>query len=135
MTISIKEKIEAANAEAFNRINAAEPVLVDIVPAGDVVPGLEDRMVLHAGSPVDWKHMSGAQQGAVMAMAVFEGWADNPGQAGELLGRGEIRLDSNHHHHAVGPMAGTITRSLPVYVVENRRFGNRALSPSINNFY
>ena len=126
MTISIKEKIEAANAEAFSRINAAEPILVDIVPAGDVVPGLEDRMVLHAGPPVDWKHMSGAQQGAVMAMAMFEGWADSHGQAGQLLDRGEIKLDSNHHHHAVGPMAGTITRSLPVYVVENRTFGNRA---------
>ena len=126
MTIDIKEKIEAANAEAFNRINAAEPVLVDIVPAGEVVPGLEDRMVLHAGSPVDWKHMSGAQRGAVLAMAIFEGWADGPSQAGELLGKGGIKLDSNHHHQAVGPMAGTITRSLPVYVVENRTFGNRA---------
>ena len=99
---------------------------MDIVPAGEVVPGLEDRMVLHAGPPVDWERMSGAQRGAVLAMAIFEGWADSPNQASELLSKGGIRLDSNHHHQAVGPMAGTITRSLPVYVVENRAFGNRA---------
>ena len=83
-------------------------------------------MVLHAGPPVGWEHMSGAQQGAVLAMAIFEGWADCPSQAEELLRKGEIKLDSNHHHATVGPMAGTITRSLPVYVVENKTFRNRA---------
>ena len=40
--------------------------------------------------------------------------------------RGEIRLEPNHHHQAVGPMAGTISPSLPVFVVENKAFGNRA---------
>ena len=57
-SIDIKERIEEANAEAFERIVAADPVLVDIVPAGEVVPGLADCMVLHSGPPVDWEHMS-----------------------------------------------------------------------------
>ena len=126
MAIDLKQKIEAANSEAFNRIVAADPVLVDILPAGEVVPRLGERMVLHAGPPVDWEQMSGAQKGAVLAMAIFEGWAGSPKQAEELLSKGEIELDSNHHHGAVGPMAGTITKSLPVYVVENKTFGNRA---------
>ena len=126
MATDIRQRIEEANAEAAGRITAAEPVLVDILPAGEVVPGLEDRMVLHAGPPVDWEHMSGAQPGAVMAIAVFEGWASTPEEGAELVAKGAIRLEPNHHHQAVGPMAGTITRSLPVYVVENRAFGNRA---------
>ena len=42
------------------------------------------------------------------------------------LERGEIKLESNHHHSAVGPMAGTISPSAPVWVVENRAFGNVA---------
>ena len=126
VAIDIKGRIETANAEAFNRIITADPVLVDILPAGEVVPGLAERMVLHAGPPVDWGHMSGAQRGAVLAMAIFEGWASSAKQAEELLRNAAIVLDSNHHHAAVGPMAGTITKSLPVYVVENKTFGNRA---------
>jgi len=58
----IKQKIEAANLEAVRRINAADPVLVDIAPAGEVIPGLEDRMILHSGPPIDWHHMCGAQR-------------------------------------------------------------------------
>ena len=83
-------------------------------------------MVLHSGPPVDWQHMSGAQRGAVTAMVIFEGWADDIQSSEELLAGGGIRFDPNHHHDAVGPMAGTITKSLPVYVVENRAQGNRA---------
>ena len=126
MASDIKEKIEAANSEAARRIMSADPVLVDIVPASDIVPGLEGRMVLHSGPPVGWEHMCGAQRGAVMAMAMFEGWASGPEEAAGLMSRGAIKLEPNHHHQAVGPMAGTITGSLPVYVVENRAFGNRA---------
>ena len=124
--IDIKKKIQAANAEAFNRIVSADPVLVDIRPAGEVVPGLEDRMVLHSGPPVEWRNMSGAQKGAVIAMTIFEGWADDIPSAEELLNSGGIKLEPNHHHDAVGPMAGTISKSLPVYVEENRAYGNRA---------
>ena len=126
LAINIKQKIEAANAEAFNRIVSADPVLVDIVPAGEVVPGLEDRMVLHSGPPVDWEHMGGAQKGAVIAMTIFEGWAGDIQSAEDILSKGGIKFDPNHHHDAVGPMAGTISKSLPVYVVENRTQGNRA---------
>ena len=115
-SIDIKERIEEANAEAFNRIVGADPMLIDIVPAGEVVPGLEDRMVLHSGPPVDWEHMSGAQRGAVTAMTIFEGWASDIQSAEELLASGGIKFDPNHHHDAVGPMAGTISKSLPVYV-------------------
>ncbi|MDA1127691.1 MAG: DUF1116 domain-containing protein [Chloroflexi bacterium] len=87
---------------------------------------MADRMVLHSGPPVDWDHMSGAQRGSVIAITIFEGWADSPESAKDLLSKGGVRFDPNHHHSAVGPMAGTITRSMPVYVVENRTSGNRA---------
>ena len=122
----IKRKIEEANEEAASRINAADPVLVDIAPAGEVIPGLDDRMILHSGPPVDWQRMCGAQRGAAIGVALLEGWAKDAGEARRLLERGEIRLEPNHHHRAVGPMAGTITATMPVWVVENRAFGNRA---------
>jgi hypothetical protein len=43
-----------------------------------------------------------------------------------MLYKGEIRLEPNHHHQSVGPMAGTISPSAPVWVVENTAFGNHA---------
>ncbi len=123
---NMKQAIDAANAVALERMMAADPVLVDIARADEVIPGLGGRTVLHAGPPVGWDRMCGAQRGAVIGMALFEGWATDPEGAVALLERGAIDLAPNHHHGAVGPMAGTISPSLPVFVVENRAFGNRA---------
>ena len=121
-----KQKIEAANATVIERLVAGDPTLVDIRPAGDVVPGLEDRMLLHSGPPIEWERMCGAQRGSALGLALYEGWAKTPEEAERLFARGAIRLEPNHHHDSVGPMAGTTSRSLPVFVVENRSFGNRA---------
>ena len=126
MATDIKQKIEEANAEALRRMIAADPVLIDVAPAGEVIPGLKDKMILHAGPPVDWQHMSGAQKGAVIGIVLFEGWAQSKDEAVKLLESGAITFEPNHHHQAVGPMAGTITPSMWVFVVENKAFGNRA---------
>ncbi len=126
MATDIKQAIQAANAEAVRRMNAADPVLVDIAPAREVVPGLDDRMILHSGPPITWERMCGAQRGAMIGAAIFEGWAGDKDKAAALLGGGSIRFEPNHHHNAVGPMAGTITASMPVWIVENKAFGNRA---------
>ncbi|HMK09887.1 MAG TPA: DUF1116 domain-containing protein, partial [Anaerolineales bacterium] len=126
MTMDLKDKIAQANAEAARRLTAGAPVLVDLAPAGEVLPGLQGKMITHAGPPIEWGRMCGAQQGALIGMVIYEGWADEPEAARQLLERGEIRLEPNHHHQAVGPMAGTISPSAPVWVVENRAFGNRA---------
>ena len=124
--MDLKQKIEKANKEATNRLSSGNPVLVDIAPAGEVIPGMEGRMITHAGPPIEWERMCGAQQGALMGMVIYEGWADGADEARTLLENGEIQLEPNHHHGAVGPMAGTISPSAPVWVVENRAFGNRA---------
>jgi hypothetical protein len=124
--MDIKQKIEAANQEVFSRMIRAEPVLVDIAPAGDVIPGMDGKLITHSGPPVPWAHMCGAQQGAVIGQMLFEGWAKTPAEARKQLEVGKIRLEPNHHHSTVGPMAGTISPSAPVWVVENTAFGNRA---------
>ncbi len=124
--MDIKQKIEKANEETAQRLISGDPVLVDIAPAGEVIPGLKGRMVIHSGPPVTWKNMCGAQKGAVAGMVMYEGWAKTYDEAVVLLEKGEITLEPNHHHQTVGPMAGTISPSAPVWVVENRTFGNRA---------
>ena len=124
--MDIKQKIEKANEEAANRLNLGDPVLVDIARAGDVIPGLEGKMITHSGPPIEWQRMCGAQRGAIIGQVLYEGWAKSVEEATAMLDKGKIRLEPNHHHQAVGPMAGTISPSSPVWVVENRAFGNRA---------
>ena len=120
------EIIEEANREAVSRILASEPVLVDVRPAGEVIPGLRERMILHAGPPISWDRMCGPLRGAVIGAIVLEGWADDRDAAQKLASSGGIAFHPNHHLDAVGPMTGLTTRSMPVLVVENRSFGNRA---------
>lgn len=105
---------------------AGDPVLVDVRPAGEVLPDLGDRTILHAGPPVGWDRMCGPMRGAIAGIAVFEGWAEDL-QAGEAsAGGGAYRFHPNHDFDAVGPMTGMTTRSQPVMIVENRTSGNRA---------
>jgi hypothetical protein len=132
--MGIGQKIEAANAEAVRRIIAADPVLVDVAPASEVVPGIRDGLVLHSGPPVDWKRMCGAQRGAVIGMCIFEAWAKDRDDAVRRIEAGKIGFEPNHHHSAVGPMGGTITPNMWVFVVENRAFGNRAFCRQVESF-
>ena len=118
--------IREANAEAIHRMLGAEPVLVDVIPASEAIPALVEGMILHAGPPLDWGSMCGPMRGAVVGIAVFEGWAADLADAERLAESGAFRLKPNHDFGAVGPMTGVTTRSQPVLVVENRTGGNRA---------
>jgi Protein of unknown function (DUF1116) len=118
--------IEEANQETLRRMLAGEPVLVDIAPAATAIPELAGRVILHAGPPVTWARMCGPMRGAVMGIAVFEGWAKDLDDAAAQAAAGAFAFHPNHHFGAVGPMTGMTTASQPVMVVENRAFGNRA---------
>jgi hypothetical protein len=122
------KKISQANAEVVRRLNTSQPFLVDIAPAGEVIPGFHGKMLLHAGPPIAWNRMCGAQRGALIGLVLFERWADTASDAVAMLERGEIHMAPNHHYNAVGSMAGATSPSLPVWVIENRAIGagNRA---------
>jgi hypothetical protein len=124
--VVLVHKIEQANAEALRRMLAGDPVLVDVIPAGEALKGLTARHILHAGPPIGWERMCGPMRGAIMGIAVFEGWASDLKDAATKAEAGAFRFEPNHHYDAVGPMTGMTTLSQPVLVVENRAFGNRA---------
>ena len=69
------KQIEQANNCALERLLSATPVLVDVVPAQEIITNLKDRMILHAGPPIEWDRMCGPMRGAIAGIAVFEGWA------------------------------------------------------------
>ena len=120
-------RIEAANATALNRYLEAQPVLVDILLARDAIAALDgERRILHAGPPIAWEDMCGPVQGAIAGAIAYEGWAATPQEGASLAASGEIALEPCHHHGAVGPMAGIISPSMALFVVENATTGNRA---------
>ena len=119
-------KIDEANAETLRRMLAGDPVLVDVVPAGEALQGLGERHILHAGPPIGWERMCGPMRGAVAGIAVFEGWAKDLEDAEAKAASDMFRFEPNHSYDAVGPMTGMTTQSQPLLVVENRAFGNRA---------
>ncbi|MBS3815655.1 MAG: DUF1116 domain-containing protein, partial [Hadesarchaea archaeon] len=96
--------------------------------AKDVIPGMDEKTLLHAGPPVEWDRMSGPTRGAVIGSLIFEGLADDEEEAKELAASGEIEFDPCHEHNSVGPMAGIISPSMSVYIIENPEHGNKAYS-------
>lgn len=120
--------INAANQEALGRILAAQPVLVGVGRALDLIPGMAPDLILHAGPPITWERMSGPLRGAIIGGLILEGRAGTEAEAVALVERGAVRFEPCHHRAAVGPMAGVTTASMPVYIIENRAAGNRAYS-------
>ncbi len=126
--------IEKANAEAIERMMEARPVLVGLGRALDVVPGMRDNLLLHAGPPITWERASGPMRGAITGALIFEGRAQDMAEAQSLVESGEIELEPCHHHQAVGPMAGVTSPSMSVYILENKTHGNRSYS-NLNEGY
>ena len=118
--------IEAANAQAVRRIMSGKATLTGLGIARAVIPAMRGKMILHAGPPITWERMCGPVRGAVMGACLYEGWAQTPDEAARLAASGVIAFEPCHHHHAVGPMAGIISPSMPVWIIENAAFGNRA---------
>ena len=126
--------IEKANAETFQRMVEARPMLVGMGKAINVIPGMRDNLLMHAGPPITWERASGPMQGAITGALIFEGKAKSEAEAQELVESGKIELEPCHHHQAVGPMAGIISPSMSVYILENKTHGNNSYS-NLNEGY
>ncbi len=104
----------------------SQPFLVDVVPAKSVIEILQDKVLLHAGPPIEYKNMTGPMQGSCIGAVLFEGWAPDEASAKELLANGGVKFSPCHHVNAVGPMGGITSGNMPVMVVENKLDGSVA---------
>ncbi|MGD9618847.1 DUF1116 domain-containing protein [Mycolicibacterium sp.] len=132
-----KEANRRANAETIKRMKQSNPILVGIGKAKDVIPGMRKNLILHAGPPITWGRASGALKGAIIAGLIFEGMARDKEEAVRLMTAGEVDLEPCHDHCAVGPMAGIITHSMSVFIVEDQTSGGRTysnLSDDLGNY-
>ncbi len=126
--------IEKANTEATQQMMEARPMLVGVGKAREVIPGMRDNLLMHAGPPIAWDRMSGPMRGAVIGALIFEGKAQDEAEAQALVAAGKIDFEPCHHHQAVGPMAGVTSPSMSVYIVEDKTHGNKTFS-NLNEGY
>jgi hypothetical protein len=126
--------IDRANAKAVERMMEARPVLVGLGKALDVIPGMKEDLLLHAGPPITWERASGPMRGAITGALIFEGKAKDMKGAQKLVESGKVKLEPCHHHQAVGPMAGVTCPSMSVYILENKTHGNFSYS-NLNEGY
>jgi len=117
---------DTANTESFHRLGEVDPVLVDVLPAIDVVPGMTRETILTSGPPMPWSNYTGGQRDAVIGAALFEGIADSTNDADAKFSTGKLKVDGCHDYKCVGSLAGVYSASMPVFVVENKAGGNLA---------
>lgn len=123
---SKKEQIEIANKKALEIILNGKPILVGMDIAINVIPGMKKNHILHSGPPITWDKMCGPTRGAIIGALIYEGLATNPEEAEKLASSDKIEYSPCHEHASVGPMAGIISASMPVFIVKNESYGNLA---------
>lgn len=117
---------EDINQVALDRIQEANPVLIDVQIAKDVIPGMTDHTILHSGPPIEWSDMFGGQRNAIIGACIHEGLASSEEEADQKIRNGEIIISPCQNHDAIGSLTGVYYPSMPVFVVENKTFNNRA---------
>lgn len=121
-----RPEITRANDEVLRRVKSAQGKLVGVKLAREVLPGMDRRIILHAGPPIAWANMAGPMRGAIIGALMYEGWATTPDLALALAASGEICFAPCHEYGAVGPMAGVISPSMPVHVLLDEVHEKRA---------
>lgn len=121
-----REPIQRANHEAAKRILNGKPLLIGLDTALNVIPGMRKNLILHSGPPIQWDRMCGPMRGGIMAALIYEGLANSPEDAEKLAASGKIDYAPCHEHSTVGPMAGIVSPSMPVFILKNEAYGNTA---------
>jgi len=121
-----EEAINKANQEVLDIILNGKPDLIGMDIAANIIPGMKKNLILHSGPPIEWERMSGPTRGAVIGALIYEGMAKTPEEAETLAASGEIEYAPCHEHDTVGPMAGIVSASMPVFIIKNGKYGNFA---------
>lgn len=123
------DRVDQANTRALARLQEARPMIVGAGPAGELIPGLDGRTVLHAGPPVEWELMCAPQRNAVCGAVVLEGWATTLAEAAALVAAGGVHLAPAHSLDAAGAMTGVISPSMAVWAARDEVNGGVGFSP------
>lgn len=119
-----QDRIAQANQQVLNIVLNSRPFLVGLDTAINVIPGMKKNLILHAGPPITWERMCGPMRGGIMGALIYEGLATTPEEAEVLAASSDIEYAPCHEHATVGPMAGIVSPSMPVWILKNEEYGN-----------
>ncbi len=111
--------------EKLREIAAAPVRLVAFGRAGDLLDVVGPRAFLHAGPPIRPSRTVGAMRGALIGALLLEHEAESPKDAEALIASDAIEIRPCHDVSGAGALAGVVSPSVPVVVVE-REGGPRA---------
>lgn len=123
-----RESIDRANGKAMEIVQSSQPVLVDIKQAKDCIPDMDPYTIFHAGPPVKWSEMCGPMRAGVLVALKYENLALTDDEAVKIAESGKIKFLPCNDYNIVGPMTGITSYSMPLYVVENKTYGNFSYS-------
>jgi hypothetical protein len=115
-----------SNFNAAGRIIDSDPWLVDLLPARECIPASRSGTLLHAGPPIEIDSLPALTRFAIAGAQVYEGTTEDVEEGQRKLASGDIHIASAHDNDAVAPMAGIVSPSMPMFVIENRKFRNKA---------
>ena len=125
-TGALAAKIDEANEAAADMVIQADPVWIDVKPAGEVIEGLDDYTVTHSGPPISFEDMVMLHQRGMVSACLFEGWAKTEEEALELIHSGKIKMISALDTNTVGAGTGIITKSVAMIIIKDRNNGKIA---------
>ncbi len=120
---ALQTQIAEANRAAADCLINADPVWVDILPAGEIIEGLGDYTVTHSGPPIDVAHMTDLHKRGMVSACLLEGWAKDEKEAMRLVESGKINIISALDTNTVGSGTGIITKSVAMFVLKDRNNG------------
>ena len=92
-----EQQRQEANEETLSRLNRADPVLIDVQPAGAVIPNMTANTILTSGAPLEWREYRGGQRNSLIYGAIYERLASDENEAVRKFESGEIRIGACHH--------------------------------------
>jgi hypothetical protein len=114
---------DAENQLAIKALYASDPILVDVRPAGEAIPGMTASTVLTSGPPMEWERYTGGQRRAILGAVVYEGLAATMEDASRAIDAGDVEIAGCHDYSCVGSLAGVTSASMPVLVVRDADSG------------
>jgi hypothetical protein len=120
------QEIDASNAKAIEVLFAANPVLIDVKPAIEAIPGMTRQTILTSGATMDWENYIGGQRNAIIGGMIHEGLARTAEEADAVIRSGTVQVLGCQSLGCIGSLAGVTTASMPVLIVKDTENGRQA---------
>ncbi len=122
----LREKIQSANEKVIEIFEKARPKWVDVLPAGQVIEGMNPNTIFVAGPPQPaWDQVVPPVKVAICGAAVHEKLAVSMEDAWAKVIAGEIEVKPAQDFSLSCGAAQAVSYSMPVNVVEDPVYGGR----------